>query len=156
MYFWNTRQLALDLREGKVTEQDEVRYLFAYVIWTSISILVLKWIPSEYALSKIADIAELGVTIIGLLICYKANSRGDGREFVVRFICMSWPVSVRLFAAFVPLGFAIGVVLAVVTPEYVDPIADGLSILVTVVYFALIRRWLIRISATEGGEAESA
>jgi hypothetical protein len=155
MYFWNTRQLASDLQEGKVAERQKMWYLFAYVVPVSLELMLVKWIPSEYALSKMADFAVLGVTIIGLLACYRANSRGDGKDFVVRFICMSWPVLWRIVAVFLPLGLAFGFVIGVTIPEYGDPLSDALAVISAVVYYALIRRWLIKISSGQVGAVSS-
>jgi hypothetical protein len=153
---WNTQQLASDLQEGKVTEQQKMWYLFAYVVPVSLELMLVKWIPSEYALSTMANFAELAVTIIGLLACYQANSRGDGRDFVVRFICMSWPVLWRIVAVFLPLGLAFGLVIEAITPEYGDPVSDGFAVLSAVVYYALIRRWLIKISSGQVEAAQTA
>ena len=149
MYFWNTRQLAQDLREGSVTERQQMWYFFAYAVSTSVYVLVSEWIPSEYNLSKIGDIASLGVTIIGVLACYQVNSRGDDKQFVVRFICISWPVLWRLLAVAVPLGLLASVPVVFVAPQYADPFADGLAVLLEAAYFVLIGRWLMKISSTE-------
>jgi len=149
VYFWNTRQLALDLQNDSVSEKDQMWYLFVYVVLTTVLTLLLTWIPSDYYDSKMADMLNLGVTVIGVLACYQANSRGDATRFVVRFICLSWPVSLRLAAFFVPLGIVIGLIIGMAAPEYVDPFADGVSVLSTAVYFALIRKWMLKISRSE-------
>jgi hypothetical protein len=146
MYLWNTKQLAIDLRDNKVSEQDQMWYLLAYVVLTSLSALVAKWVPSEYGLSGIASIVDLGVTIIGLLVCYSANSRGDARDFILRFICLSLPLTLRILAAGIPLGCVVGFAMAIIVPNYGDPLGDGFAVLIAICYFALMRRWLMRIS----------
>ena len=165
MYFWNTQQLASDLQEGKVTERQKMWYFFASTVLTALVIEFSGWPPKEYnAVTMIAIIADVAVTIIGFLFCYQANSSGDDREFVVRFICMSWPVFWRLVAAAIPLAlFSMIMVWAVFEKLLGFPaaISDELGIrldgvLLTVAYFAIIRRWLIKISSGQVVAAQTA
>ncbi len=149
MYFWNTRQLAFDLREGKVTQRQQMWYLFAYVVLTTLSILLLDWFPSESSFwSKISDVAVAAVTVVGFLACYQANSRGDDDDFVIRFICMGWPVMRRVLAIAFALGVLFAFVVSIAVPGYVDPLLDWSGVLIEVSYFALLRSWLIEISGT--------
>jgi hypothetical protein len=162
MYFWNTQQLALELQDGKVTEREKMWYLFAWMIGTALVIELAGWVPANEssAATITASIASVAVNIIGLLICYQANSRGDNRDFVVRFICMSWPVTWRLVAALVPVLIFLAVITAIFLSRgaqgpfgsIFDRLFDGVDVLFYVAYYAIIRRWLIKISTT-GAEA---
>jgi hypothetical protein len=159
MYFWNTRQLASDLQDGKVTERQKMWYLFVWVVGTALVIELAGWVPANEssAVTIMASIANVAVSIIGLLICYQANSRGDDREFVVRFICLSWPVTWRLVAAFVPVLIFLAVITAIFLSGGVegpfgpifDRLFDGVGVLFNVAYIAIMRRWLIKISSAE-------
>ncbi len=150
MYFWNTRQLALDLREGKVTERQQMWYLFAFVVFATVGMYVVSWVPIDVTASMIlAGVADVVVTIYGLLECYQVNNRGDGKDFVVRFICMSWPVGWRVLACFLVLSLVFSFILGIVASTYADPLLNVLGVGVTVAYFGLIRKWLIEISSAE-------
>ncbi|MFH1115416.1 MAG: hypothetical protein V1792_16030 [Pseudomonadota bacterium] len=160
-YFWNTRRLALDLREGKVPRR-EMRHLLAcgalatfavlFLIWIRTVYMLLLWYPSQYTVSSsMAVIAVPLVTIIGFLACYRANSLGDGEDFIVRFIILNWHVG----------GYIVGIYfLAKMSVFHACyslklPLAymlffhDWSGVLLAVVYFALMRYWLIKISSTE-------
>jgi TRAP-type mannitol/chloroaromatic compound transport system permease large subunit len=156
MYFWNTRQLASDLQEGKVTERQKMWYFFAATILTQVVIEFSGWPPKEYhAITIVAGFADVAVTAIGLFLCYQANSRCDNREFVLRFICMSWPVFWRLLAAAIPLFVFMSIMERAVLEKALglqasisDELGKGLfAVLLTVAYYAIIRRWLIKISS---------
>ncbi|MGO9566213.1 MAG: hypothetical protein ACLP5H_01600 [Desulfomonilaceae bacterium] len=111
MYFWNTRQLASDLQEGKVTERQKMWYLFVWVLAVSILTEFSGWPPRELpAVTIIMSIGVVAVNIIGFFLCYRANSRRDDRDFVVRFICMSWPVTWRVTAAVIPVFIFLDIV----------------------------------------------
>jgi hypothetical protein len=112
----------------------------------------------EFSLSKlVAGVAEVAVTIIGLLACYQANSRGDGKDLVARFICMSWPVGLKILVCWFVLGLVCSLILCFAMPmdmivpisTYTAPLADLISVGASVAYFVLIRKWLIQISSTE-------
>ena len=40
---------------------------------------------------------HLAIWVGGLLLCFRENRRGDGKQFLERFISLTLPVSVRLF-----------------------------------------------------------
>ena len=41
------------------------------------------------------------VTVLGILYCYAVKKKGDGKDFVTRFICLSVPVTVRIAAGLI-------------------------------------------------------
>jgi hypothetical protein len=110
--------------------------------------------PRNDALTIVVGIVVVLVTIIGFFLCYQANRRGDDREFVVRFICMSWPIAWRMVAAFIPMLILLVAVTAILLSGRgqgsIEPIFEvliaGLVILWVAAYYAIIRRWLIKIS----------
>jgi len=125
-------------------------YLFAYVLLTTLSVLLFDWFPEESSfLSKIADVAVVVVTIVGFLACYQANSRRDDEDFVVRFICMGWPVMWRVLAFAFALAVVPAIVVSIAAPAYLDPSLDWFGVLIEVAYFVRLRYWLIEISTIE-------
>ena len=83
-------------------------YLFSQTVLISSSVPVgfefrEVWSP----LSTAAEWLALAViNAAGVLLCYQASRQGDNREFVNRFACPSWPVTIRLMTLFVLPIFA--------------------------------------------------
>jgi len=78
------RRLALALAAGEVSEREKFHYLL-------VSALIGILVPSQLAgwtgwsRFRVAFVAvSLLVTIVGLLACFQANSRGDNRAFLER------------------------------------------------------------------------
>lgn len=55
-------------------------------------------------------IVQIGIICAGLISCYIANQRGDGKHFIERFVCLSWPTMIRIMLA---LAIIYGALLAV-------------------------------------------
>ncbi len=36
------------------------------------------------------------LVVLGILLCFKTNYDGDNKSFVMRFICLNWPLTVRI------------------------------------------------------------
>jgi hypothetical protein len=105
VYFWRTRALAEDLKAGRVPERQRMWYLFGQMVMLSSSVPVgfefgEAW-PSP--LSAAATwLSMAAINAAGVLLCYEANRQGDNREFVNQFVCLSWPVTIRLLTLFIP------------------------------------------------------
>lgn len=115
MYFWKTKALIKDLREGKVSEREKMKYLLA----TSLVYTVAHSIPlEEVYFASYLDGISLAVSVfmaaLGILVCYRANK--DGQAFVERFICISWPVTAKLTAACLLVW-----ILAMITASFMFP-----------------------------------
>jgi uncharacterized membrane protein len=48
--------------------------------------------------------------IIGIVICYKTNKSGDDKEFLERFIALSFPIALRTFV----LGILLGIIYLII------------------------------------------
>ncbi|MGF1454298.1 MAG: hypothetical protein ACFB6R_02850 [Alphaproteobacteria bacterium] len=47
------------------------------------------------------DLATLVLFIIGLIFSFQVNERGDNRDFVTRYVCLSMPLAIQAFGVFV-------------------------------------------------------
>ncbi len=96
MYWWNMAKLAEDLREGRVTEKEKLKYLLAtFVAWNLIVDLFL-YFGGPFGVKNVIPLAVNGImTVWGILACYRINKQRDGRDFISRMICLGWPSGIR-------------------------------------------------------------
>ena len=101
MYFWKTEDLIDELRKGSLSQADRFKYLFVFIVITVFLtelMLYVSEVPSVIAITE--SIMVLTITIFGMIWCYQTNKLGDNAEFLDRFICLSLPITVRLFVFF--------------------------------------------------------
>lgn len=102
MYFWKTDDLIDELRKGSLSQADRFKYLFVMILITVFLtelMLYMSEVPSVIAITE--SIMVVTITIFGMIWCYQTNKLGDNSEFLDRFICLSLPITVRLFVFFV-------------------------------------------------------
>lgn len=97
VHLWNTGAVATDLARGRVSESDACGYLLAlallYVGEYYLGVFVVP--PIEwFLLYEFVVVATL--TIFGMYRCFLANGGNRGRDFILRFTCISLPISVKL------------------------------------------------------------
>jgi hypothetical protein len=95
MIFWKTKQLRNDIITGSISEKEKMKYLLA----TMITYAIAGELPGSdandgYYLAEFLSVVF--VTIIGIIFCYDANNKGDGKNFIERFICISWPITIKI------------------------------------------------------------
>ena len=89
MYWWNVSKLAEDLREGRVDEKERFkvlsrdfyrRYLAGQLFFNS---------GDTFSIERLISVTViLAFTVIGIIVCYKANKSGDNTDFIARMICL--------------------------------------------------------------------
>ena len=122
-----------------------MKYLLADSIITAAISLVPRAASFIDILSSISGVA---IAIVGILLCFTANGGGHGRHFIERFVCLGWPVGIRVVVyMLLPL-----IVLAILA-GVVEGAGRGYSVLtfawgvvVGLWFFLWIRRKLIAIS----------
>lgn len=104
MYFWKVDALVADLKTGAVTQKDECLYILLIVLLLSFATMMsgLKDSPLN-----VYDLVDLILTpllnILGVLYCYQVNSKGDNRDFILRFFCLGLPAVIRILVFTLPL-----------------------------------------------------
>ena len=110
MYLWKTTELVGELRANTVSEKDKMFYVLATGLACGLGSDPLFSIGLEYSVLDGINLAlMLIVTIVGTLFVYRKNQKGDNRDFVTRFVCLSVPLGVRLIAIALISGFTIGI-----------------------------------------------
>jgi len=91
MYFWNVKQLTEDLKEGKVSQKEKFKYFFVFMLLSSFVSEFAVLIDEINRFSVIEGLTVIFITMLGVVFCYRINVKGDNKEYIDRFICLSFP-----------------------------------------------------------------
>ncbi len=109
MNFINDRELARRFKTGDVPSRERFYYLL-------IQELLMMLITSSFFVhffyldepltywDKASDIIMLLFALFGTIVLYRVNAQGDGKEFIERYVCISFPVTMQ-FALLAFIGF---------------------------------------------------
>ena len=110
IYFWNINSLIKDLRNGLVSEYEKMIYfvltlLFQNNIRPLGGIQTLKVIQNSMVIQNINislmdsafSLLHLFIVLMGIFYCFQMNKKGDNKNFIERFICLTVPLAVRFF-----------------------------------------------------------
>ncbi len=102
----NHIKLAERLGANQVTEKEKFFYLIVAAVF--LSIIMSQWMSNilytEYnQYAKISDILTICFSAIAIGILFYFNQKGDGKNFIERYICLSVPANVQ----FIILGVVI-------------------------------------------------
>ena len=107
MYLWKVDSLVEDFKSGKVTQKEELKYMLLFTIAMALaSDPILSMGDSYNYYDTLNSTQTLGISILGIIYCYKINSRGDDRDFILRVMCIGLPVMVRVLAVMIPVFVA--------------------------------------------------
>jgi hypothetical protein len=97
LHFFSTTRLARKLSRDEVDSEQQAYYLLANSVILSI-FFYSGLIPSSFPLWSLPllleALATIGIWIIGIAKTYEAAGGRNSRQFLVRFTCLSLPVSV--------------------------------------------------------------
>lgn len=95
MYIWNIKALVEDFRAKKVSQADRVKYFIFVVLLGAGQFFVP--IPFEtFFLGMVNSILSIFLFSLGVIWCYQTNKNGDNIEFIDRFFCLLFLISVRM------------------------------------------------------------
>lgn len=136
MYWWKASKLAVDFREGRVDEQEKFKYYLATIVaWNIVAQTLFRYGDVSVLEHLLCAGLILIINVVGIVLCFGANKRGDDTDFVPRMICLGWPVGIRLAVTFSAIMLVI-VLGASLPAKAVGPEAYWSVILAT-----LQRRW---------------
>ncbi len=116
MYWWNIEALKNDLEQGPLRAPVAFRYVLANALLVSLS-LVLPNPPAADLRTWIVRVATVGVTILGLLHCYRQNGGASGCSFMDRYFAISWVMYMRAAAVVVVLALGVAAPTSAFLPE---------------------------------------
>jgi hypothetical protein len=118
MYLWKVDSLVKDFRSGKLSQKEEFKYMLLFtVLMILVSDPALHIGLSYTYYDTLISALILGISILGIFYCYKINSSGDDKDFIVRVMCIGLPVVIRVLAVMIPVFIVVGILEA----EFIFP-----------------------------------
>ena len=114
MHFWNTGALAQKLKEGSVKESEKMMSLLFLLVFSVLLLEADYWdLPLNIFVNDKRGSFVILIIIAGLLLSYYYNRKGDGRQFLERFICISWILTFKycifFYLGFIALAFSLSI-----------------------------------------------
>lgn len=146
---WNVRRLADDLIEQRVTQKDQEKYLFLWIV-TSCSVFLFipyreLWGPGFVPV--LLALASFVIVGVGTSLCLRANDKGDARDFLPRFICLGMLVGIRLFVCLI--APAVIFLKDTMEKEWGYSFTVCLNPIFQVIYFWRLHHWIGVVSRKE-------
>jgi len=112
IYFYNAIGLAMDLRNGSVSEVRALKHLIASIILGGVGFDVPISVEFRESLTGIGQVSGFVLMFIttgiisyyGVWLAYQANAKGDGEDFFLRFAALTLPIGIQLAVLFLGIG----------------------------------------------------
>ena len=134
MYWWNLDRLRAELANDQFDEGSRFAYLLACALMTSLAIQLPGGDPAPDGSSYLIAFVHLLTIAGGTWWAYRQNGGADGRQFLERYLSLSWVITLRFFALVVVLGIAY-----VASTALWDPPADA-------GYWPAVTGWLFELA----------
>ncbi|RUO73404.1 hypothetical protein [Idiomarina ramblicola] len=102
MYFWNIDALKRDFLQERFSQTQAFYYLVLMLVLFTLPIGVLG--DNTTVWDKASLWAELALVVFGTTAAYKSNGGRDGRQFLERYVALSWVLFIRLLPLVILLG----------------------------------------------------
>lgn len=156
MYFWNIGKLAKDLQEGNVSGKEEMKYILLISV-----VLVIgshfSFFPPEPLEATAFTLESVVILLVGLMIAFggvvatfRANAKGDNRDFIKRGMCLGLPIVVRVAVFTTLIEWIVIAIAYVISPQIFAAATHRFSFeaagfLGEIVYWAWLARTLKRV-----------
>ena len=115
MYFININKLKEDIIENRFSQKDRFLYLFAWVILTEIFLVMPDFFPNWCIditwLDRAVDIIEIFIVGIGTYLMYKFNKGANGKDFIDRYLAITWVIGIRAIIWFILIAIVMEILL---------------------------------------------
>jgi len=101
MYFWDIKALKNDFLQGRFSQTQAFYYLILLLVLFILPVGVVG--DSTTIWDKAMFWCELVFVVFGTAVVYKSNGGRDGKEFLERYVSLSWVLFLRI----IPLAILI-------------------------------------------------
>lgn len=111
MYLWRVDKLVEDFRNENVTEKEKFKYMLLFGAVMTVVTDPILCIGSKYSIMDAINLFVMLIVVLGgTYYCYVANRDADNKDFVTRYLCIGFPIIVRILVVAIPIFIVIGVV----------------------------------------------
>ncbi|HEX6981737.1 MAG TPA: hypothetical protein VF181_03155 [Balneolaceae bacterium] len=144
MNWFNLRDLENRLSDNNVSDKEGFYYLMASFILFS---LISYGSSSDYYNNDTFLFAEVAlvllITVVGLNLTFKVNQKGDGKDYLKRFLSLYFVIGIRLFVFIMLLAIPVAIFAVVFLEEtsgrlIEDYLYISLSTIVGVIFYYLM------------------
>lgn len=140
MIWFDLKNLESKIAKDDLTDKDGFHYLLAYFILMSISSILPS--DTDILISLLQGGIFVIITIWGITELYKVNNEFDGKDFLKRFLAITWVIGFRLFLISLPIlifiGVSIGMAISGSSPKYImDLVIVVFTALFSIIYYLL-------------------
>lgn len=146
MNWFNLQDLENRLIENNVSEKEGFYYLLVSIILSCLTIYVSNdgYNIDIFLISEI--VLMLLITVIGLHLTFRANQNGDGKEYLKRYISLSFVIMIRLMVFTFLLAIPVVIILALTFEGIMDNklFSDFFPLSVLIIISVVFYYFLIR------------
>lgn len=115
MYIWNYKKLTQELKNNTITEKESFKYIIGLTITASILISIIEYGPTRELtpINVLSSFTFIVLIIIGMAILFQANQKGDNKDFIKRYTCLSLPTFIQANVWLIITSFAIGIIIGI-------------------------------------------
>lgn len=118
MYIWNVNALIEDLKDEKISQKEQFKYVIAYSVLMLFASDPVVHAGHEYSyIDSIQSLLLLLVSVLGIYFCYCANRKADDKDFLLRFFTIGLPITVRCIAIIFPIAIVAGFIEGLTSSE---------------------------------------
>lgn len=140
MIWLDLKGLERKISNNELTEKDGYNYLMATMVLTTIVVVGLSRQDSYSWFNFLNAIIAVGITVWGINACYRVNNDLDGKDFLKRFLAISWVIGMRIALWVIGLSILVGIIvgIAIVTSGAHDGVARPIQDITTMILTALL------------------
>ena len=140
MYFWKINTLKKHLIEKGLSENDTFKYLLWYTGLTVVGLEAVSYFPLDLINNwdYVDSVLAVLIPIIGTIFAYKSNGSDNGKDFLARYISISFVMVIRFMLYMVPI-------ILILTYYYFSTVDEGAEIYTTPFEVALFSAWYIAL-----------
>lgn len=101
MYFWNINELKQQLKNNSLPDMDSLKYL---LLLSLIGMLPIPKPPYFTTGTFFYYIFGAIIFVIGTLYCFRRNGGPSGKDFLARYISLSWVLAIRFLPSLLLIG----------------------------------------------------
>ena len=140
MYFWRINALKQMLIESGLSENNVFKYMLWYTGLTAVAIEIILYLPLglvnkwDYLDSVLAVI----IPLLGTMFAYKSNGSDAGKDFLTRYISISFVMVVRYTLYLVPVVIILTIYYALVFEENAQIYTTPVEVVIFSVWYVAL------------------